>query len=238
MSACGRIRIAIDGPVGSGKSTVAKLVAQKLGYRHLDTGAMYRAVALLALRRGVDLHDAHGLGELARSVELSFRMSGGEQRICVDGEDVEDAIRTPEVSRASSLVSAVPEVRDALVKHQRRMAEGGGVVMEGRDIGTVVLPDAEVKAFLTASPEERARRRLLQLQSQGIDAAYEDVLAELIQRDERDLRRSVAPLKAASDAAVIDTDNMTLEDVVGRVVDLVTERCGALSCSSEKKGPA
>lgn len=206
---------------------MAKLAARKLGYRHLDTGAMYRAVALLAIRQGTALDDAQRLGELARSADLSFRLCGGEQRLYLNGEDVEEQIRTPEVSRASSLVSAVPEVREALVEHQRRMAKGGGVVMEGRDIGTVVLPDAEVKVFLTASPEERARRRLLQLQSQGARARYEDVLAELLSRDERDSNRSVAPLRTAPDAVVIDSDNLTLDEVVARVVQLVVERCGA-----------
>ena len=228
MASGGGIRVAIDGPVGSGKSTVAKLAARALGYRHIDTGAMYRAVALLALRREVRLDDVQRLGELARSAKMSFKVRGGEQRLHVDCEDVEDQIRTPEVSRASSLVSAVPEVRWALVEHQRTMAQGGGVVMEGRDIGTVVLPDAEVKVFLTASAEERARRRLLQLQGQGIGASYEDVLADLLRRDEQDSNRSVAPLRVAPDAVVIDTGNLSLEEVVRRVVDLVAQRCGAV----------
>ena len=219
-----KLTVAIDGPVGSGKSTVAKLVAAELGYMHIDTGAMYRAVALLAHRRNISYSDAPALGRIAKSAKMSFLRVGADQHIFVDGEDVEAEIRTPEMSQASSVVSALPEVRAALVEKQREMGRSGGVVMEGRDIGTVVLPWAEVKVFLTASPEERARRRTIQLREQGVKADYRQVLAELNARDERDSNRDLAPLKPAPDSVVVDSTHMSLGEVVDKIVELVRSK--------------
>jgi len=221
-----RLAVAIDGPVGSGKSTVARMVASQLGYTHIDTGALYRAIALLATRRGVPYADHEALGRLARDAQLEFRRVDGCQRIFLNGEDVEDDIRTPDMSQGASIVSAVTQVREALLDRQRQMADAGGVVMEGRDIGTVVLPNADVKVFLTASSEERARRRALELQQRGNPVSYEDVLAELLLRDERDSQRKVAPLKPAADAVTIDTTGLTLGQVVDAVLSLVQERAG------------
>jgi cytidylate kinase len=219
-----KLTVAIDGPVGSGKSTVAKLVAAELGYMHIDTGAMYRAVALLAHRRNISYSDAHALGRIAKSAKMSFLRVGADQHIFVDGEDIEAEIRTPEMSQASSVVSALPEVRAALVEKQREMGRSGGVVMEGRDIGTVVLPWAEVKVFLTASPEERARRRTIQLREQGVKVDYKQVLAELNARDERDSSRDLAPLKPAPDSVVVDSTHMSLGEVVDKIVELVRSK--------------
>jgi cytidylate kinase len=197
--------IAIDGPAGAGKSSVARGVARKLGFRHLDTGAMYRAVALAALARGEDP------GEIAAKVRIDV----GE-RVMIDGEDVTAAIRTPEVSAAASRAAADPRVRAALVKRQQRLLARGDWVAEGRDIGTVVAPAAEVKVFLTASEAERARRRAAQT---GADAA--SVRAEQARRDRRDAQRSQAPLRPAPDALVLDTTGMSLEQAVARIVSLV-----------------
>jgi len=179
--------IAIDGPVGAGKSTVAKLVARKLGYLYVDTGAMYRAVALKALRLGMDINDPIVMAMLAEATDIQLQQQNdGSVRVFLDGEDVTEAIRTPEVSEASSIVSAHEGVRKVLAERQKAMAELGGVVMEGRDIQTVIAPDAEVKIFLTASLEERARRRWLELQQKGISVSYEEVLQEVKERDERE----------------------------------------------------
>ncbi len=200
------IVVAIDGPAGSGKSTVAKLAAKRLGYLYVDTGAMYRAVALKALRLGVDIHDEVAMSHLAQTTDITLRQQpdGGVQ-VLLDGEDVTEAIRTPEVSEAL-------------------LAEQGGVVMEGRDVQTVVAPDAEVKIFLTASLEERAKRRWLELQQKGIEIAYEQVLQELRERDERDSTRSVAPLRKAPDAIEIDTTGMTIDEVVDKIVELAKQK--------------
>jgi cytidylate kinase len=198
--------IAIDGPVGAGKSTVAKLVARKLGYLYVDTGAMYRAVALKALRLGMDINDPIVMAMLAEATDIQLQQQGdGSVRVFLDGEDVTEAIRTPEVSEASSIVSAHEGVRKVLAERQKAMAELGGVVMEGRDIQTVIAPDAEVKIFLTASLEERAKRRWLELQQKGISVSYEEVLQEVKERDERDKTRAIAPLRKAPDAVEIDT---------------------------------
>ncbi|MCA3748573.1 MAG: (d)CMP kinase [Rubrobacter sp.] len=208
--------IAIDGPAGSGKSSVARLVAQRLGLVNLNTGAAYRAVALLALREGVDLEDGKALGRLAGRVRLE---PGG---VLVDGRRVpEGELRAPEVSAAASRVSAHPEVRRVLLPVQREAAErarrAGGAVVEGRDIGTVVLPDADLKVFLSASPEERARRRAAQT---GREGEVERIRRAILERDRQDSERAVSPLRPAPDAAVIDTTEMGLEEVVERVVRL------------------
>jgi cytidylate kinase len=202
--------VAIDGPAGAGKSTVARAVASALGWTYLDSGAMYRAVALAALRDG----------RSAASVASEVRIDVGE-RVQVDGEDVTELIRSPEVSEAASQAAADPEVRAALVSQQRRLLSEGNWVAEGRDIGTVVAPDAAVKVFLDASPEERARRRASEL---GVDPAT--VLAEQAIRDERDRTREVSPLSAASDAVVVDTTGLSLDEVVARITSLVSNAAG------------
>jgi len=217
--------IAIDGPVGAGKSTVAKLVARKLSYLYVDTGAMYRAVALKALRLGMDINDPIVMAMLAEATDIQLQQQGdGSVRVFLDGEDVTEAIRTPEVSEASSIVSAHEGVRKVLAERQKAMAELGGVVMEGRDIQTVIAPDAEVKIFLTASLEERAKRRWLELQQKGISVSYEEVLQEVKERDERDKTRAIAPLRKAPDAVEIDTTGMTPEEVAEKIVKLACKR--------------
>lgn len=217
--------VAIDGPAGAGKSTIARAVAERAGYTYIDTGAMYRAVALRAMREGLGVDaDADAIGELAGRLRFEFRDVDGGQHLLVDGEDVERAIRTPEVGNLSSPVSAIPQVREHLVAAQRRMAERRPVVMEGRDIGTVVFPDALLKVFLTASAEERARRRYLQRIEQGEQADYEQILADQRARDRRDSTRAVAPLRRADDAVEIDSDPLTIEQVVDRVMELLEDR--------------
>jgi len=214
--------IAIDGPAGAGKSTVAKLVAKRLGYLYVDTGAMYRAVALKALRLGMDIGDPVTMAMLAQATDIQLlSQPDGSVRVVLDGEDVTEVIRTPEVSEAASIVSAHEGVREALVAKQRVLAESGGVVLEGRDVQTVIVPDAEVKVFLTASLEERARRRWQELRQRGTEVPYEQVLRELRERDERDQRRAIAPLRKAPDAVEIDTTNLPPEVIVERIVDLV-----------------
>lgn len=230
-----KVNIAIDGPAGAGKSSVAQAVARELGYLYIDTGAMYRAVAYRALKAGLDCQrDAAAIGELAPTIgelagtlRFEFRNEGDERRplgegrrLFVDGEDVSEIIRTPEVGNLSSPVSAIPAVREHLVAEQRRMATDGGTLMEGRDIGTVVLPSAEVKIFLTASPEERARRREAQLRGKGIIQPYDEILADIRARDERDSTRAVAPLRPADDARLLDTDNLTQEEAIARIVEM------------------
>jgi len=220
--------VAIDGRSASGKSTVARAVAARLGFRHVDTGAMYRAVALAALRRGVPLDDASALAALAASLAIDLRADPAAPGVLVDGEDVTEAIRAPEVSEAASVVSAVPAVRAALLARQRQLGADGGVVVEGRDIGTVVFPDAEVKVFLDASLEERARRRHDELAARGVHVALDEVRRQQAERDRRDETRAVSPLRPAADAVVIDTTGRVPQDVVEQVLRLVQERTGVV----------
>lgn len=210
--------VAIDGPAGAGKSSVAKGVAERLGYIYVDTGAMYRAVALKVIREKIAVSDHAAIAALARRLDIRFEKVGDEQRIFVDGEDVTEAIRTAEATRLSSPVSAIKGVRKRLVELQRKMGERGGIVMEGRDIGTVVFPNAEVKVFLTASAGERARRRTDQLRQMGVEADVQQIAAEISERDLRDSSRSEAPLKQAPDAVLIETDGLTLEQVIEAVI--------------------
>jgi cytidylate kinase len=221
------LRVAIDGPAGAGKSTVAARVAEALGLPRLDTGAIYRTLALAAARARVSWEDAPALAGLAARLPLRFAggMGGAPQRVYLGDEDVSAAIRAPEISEGSSLVSRHAAVRTALLPVQRALC-ANGVVAEGRDIGSVVLPDAEVKVFLTASPQERARRRQLELRERGVERPLEAVLAEQEARDERDSTRATAPLLATPDAVTIDTVGLTLDEVVGRVVELVRRRTG------------
>ncbi len=220
------LRIAIDGPAGAGKSTLAKALAQELGYIYVDTGAMYRAVAYRAAKERLSPdveEDRARIAQIAAEMEFHFEWQDEQLRLYIDGEDVTDAIRTPEVERLSSPVSAIPEVREELVAAQRALAEADGIVMEGRDIGTVVMPDADVKLFLTASPEERARRRWRQLRERGISRPYETVLAETMERDRRDSSRPISPLRPAEDAVVIDSTMLTQREVLERALEIVRE---------------
>lgn len=199
------ISVAIDGPSGAGKSTLARRLAADLGYVYVDTGAMYRAIGLYAVRQGADLHDEAAVAALLPQIRLDIRLQDGAQHVYLNGEDVSEAIRAEDIGMAASAVSAHGAVRDFLLETQRSLAAGQNVLMDGRDIGTVVLPHATVKIFLTASPEARARRRCLELQQKGKDADYATVLADIRQRDEQDTHRAIAPLRQAGDAIRIDT---------------------------------
>lgn len=219
--------VAIDGPSGAGKSTIAKAVAARCGFIYVDTGAIYRTVGLAVRRTDADPHDAEAVGALLPGLDIRFDYGpDGTQRMYLNGEDVSDAIRTPEGSMYASAVAALPVVRSFLLDMQRDMAKTHSVVMDGRDIGTVVLPDAGLKIFLTASPEARAKRRLLELNAKGDPSTYEDVLADMLRRDEQDSSRAAAPLKAAEDALPVDTSDMTLEESIGHVCALVKARFG------------
>lgn len=213
--------VAIDGPSGAGKSTISKLLAQRLGFAHIDTGAMYRCVALATLRRGIDPQNPGALGALSLALSIEFRRSNGEQHVFLDGEDVSAAIRSPEVSLLTSRVSSVPAVRDNLVELQRRMGAQGGVVLEGRDIGTVVFPQAQAKFYLTASAEERGRRRYLELKAKGLEVELDKTIAEVRERDEADSTREHSPLRRAADAILIDSTGMSIEAVVAQMQAVV-----------------
>jgi cytidylate kinase len=220
--------VAIDGPAGAGKTTVTRLVSQRLGYPLVDTGALYRAVALAALRRDVDWNDENAMGrlslELAQAQAIRFETSAhGDQRVVLQGEDISEAIRTQQIAQGASLVSAIAAVRQALLDLQRTAGAGGGVVLEGRDIGTVVFPDAEAKFFLTASAEVRARRRFEELLARGVDADLEQVQREVVERDRRDSTRPVAPLKKAPDALMVDSSDLSVAQVVEWIVSRVQQ---------------
>jgi CMP/dCMP kinase len=227
--------IAIDGPVGSGKSTLARRVAELMGYVYIDTGAMYRSIALKALRRGVALDAADSLTALASNTRIDLRAQDGGQQVFLDGEDVTSAIRTPEVAQAASKVAVVPGVRRVLVAEQRRAGGQGGVVMEGRDIGTVVFPDAELKIFLTASPETRAERRWREHQQKGDAIDLARTLEEIRERDRRDREREDSPLVRAKDATVVDSTAMEPEEVARLVVMLARENRSAAPSTSTQQ---
>lgn len=218
------IRIAIDGPSGSGKSTLAKAVARELGIIYVDTGALYRTVGYYAFARGVNPHSPYEVGALLPEINIEMRYEDGAQRVILNGEDLGDRIRLPEMSMYASAVSAIPAVRAFLLDMQKNLARENSVVMDGRDIGTVIIPDADVKIFLTASNECRARRRTLELQNKGIDAKYEDVLNDMIARDKSDKNRDIAPAVPADDAIVFDNSVMSVEECVREIVRLVNER--------------
>jgi len=216
--------IAIDGPVGAGKSTIARLVAQGLGYTYIDSGAMYRALAWAARRDGIAADDQTRVSELVEEVRIRIRpRADGLNQVIVNGDDITSEIRSPDISQLASRLSAMPPVRRRMVALQQEMARDGCVVMEGRDIQTVVLPEAEVKIFLTASAEERARRRWEELRGRGREADLQHVLADIEARDARDTTRADSPLKPAPDAVHVDTDGLTIEQVVARVLDVVRE---------------
>lgn len=214
--------IAIDGPVAAGKGTIARMVADRLGYTYVDSGAMYRALAWAAGAAGITREDVGEAIGLARTISIRLvPQPGGANRVLVEDVDVTDEIRAQRIGQLASHLSEIREVRERMVAMQQEMAKEGGVVMEGRDIQTVVLPEAEVKIFLTASAEERARRRHLELQERGENSRYEDVLGEIKQRDERDMNREHSPLRAAPDAVWVDTDGLSIDEVVERVLAAV-----------------
>lgn len=208
------LQIAIDGPAGAGKSSVAKVLARRLGCIYLDTGAMYRAVTWLALQKQVAFDDMDGIKDLLQTIELEFKDVDGMQHLYCNGTDVTEAIRTPEISANVSAVSMIPQVREAMTAQQQKIAAGSDVLMDGRDIGTTVLPDARYKFFLTASLEERARRRALELEQKGIAVDMEQLIADIALRDKKDSEREVSPLKQAEDAVLIDTSSLTFDEVV------------------------
>lgn len=218
------ISVALDGPAGAGKSTIAKEAARRLGFLHVDTGAMYRAIGLDALRRGADTTDPAQVLPHLEETHITLRFTAEGQKIFLRGEDVSEAIRTPEASMAASNVSAIPEVRQFLLELQRGLARENNVIMDGRDIGTVVLPGAEVKIFLTAAPEARAMRRYKELIAKGTQADYDTVLAEVKERDYNDSHRAAAPLRQAEDAWLCDTTDLTLEGSIQAVADYIRER--------------
>ena len=213
--------IAIDGPSGAGKSTVGKSLAKRLGYTYIDTGAMYRAVALKSKEAGLDAEDEEALSQLASSLQIRFSSGEEETRILCNGEDVTEAIRSPEMSLLASDISKRKGVREALVRMQREMGRGGGVILEGRDIGTVVFPDAEAKFYLDALPEERARRRFEELLRNGIEVDFQETLEEVIQRDRNDMNRAHSPLKRADDAVLIDSTTLSVDEVVERMAQMI-----------------
>ena len=219
--------IAIDGPAGAGKSTIAKALARELNAMYLDTGAMYRAIGLYMLRKGIQ-NDAEAVAANVGLVEINVEYIDGAQHIFLGNEDVSATIREPEVSMAASAVSKVPEVRTRMVALQRKIAEGHSVIMDGRDIGTHVLPDATLKIFLTASAEERARRRCLELSEKGMPEPYEKVLEEMKQRDYQDSHRAASPLRPADDAVFVDTSDLDLEQSVAEMKKLAAEAIGRI----------
>ena len=216
--------VAVDGPAGAGKSSVCIRLAAALGYGLIDTGAIYRSVALAALEGSIAFDDDASLAALVANLALRFETNVNGNRVFLGERDVSEAIRTPEVSRAASMVSARPVVRAGLLGLQRRLGEDGGVVLEGRDIGTVVFPDAEAKIFLTATEEERARRRYEELRAKGTTLTFEATLADVRERDRQDTTRAVAPLRKADDAVEVITDGMSMDAVVARLVELVREK--------------
>ena len=220
------IRIAIDGPGGAGKSTLAKAVAKKLDILYVDTGALYRTVGLYVRRLNIDPKDAKAVGESLGGLNIEVKYEDGAQKVYLNGENPGDAIRTPEMSMYASAVSAIPAVRAFLLETQKEIARKNSVIMDGRDIGTVILPDADVKVFLTASPECRAMRRYKELTEKGQNVKYEDVLAEMNQRDHQDSTREIAPAEAAADAVLLDNSELDLEGTVEAVIALVREKTG------------
>lgn len=216
-----KISIAIDGPAAAGKSTVAKIIAKKLSYVYIDTGAMYRALTYAALQSGVDVDDEESVARILRSIDIQLRNDGDVQRVLLNGSDVTDVIRTPEVTNTVSVPAKHRLVREEMVKRQRLLGENGGVVMDGRDIGTHVLPHAEVKIFLLASVEERAQRRHIENIEKGFPSDLENLKEEISFRDKLDSEREVAPLKKAVNAIEVDTTSLSIEEVVEKIMDIV-----------------
>jgi len=224
----GALKVAIDGPAGAGKSTVAKLAAKKLGYLYLDTGAMYRAATVLALRKGLSMEEPDEIAEAVAHAKIDLVPAANADgspllKVFLDDEDITFEIRSREVSLMVSPLSTIGSVRDSLVAQQRRLSQSGGVVLDGRDIGTVVLPNAEVKVFLTASAAERAKRRMKEFEARGENVAFDTVLQEILERDKRDSTREIAPLKKAADAQEVVTDGMTINEVVEKILELCSQ---------------
>ena len=218
-----KIVVAIDGPAGAGKSTIAKLAAEKLGYAYIDTGAMYRSVAWKFLQTGMEFDEAY-ISELANTMIIEFKPEAKVNRVFVDGTEVTEAIRTPEVTAIVSRVAAIGAVREAMVEQQRRMGEIGGVLMDGRDIGTVVFPHAQLKIFLTASVEERARRRYKEMVEKGQQVELAQLQEDIAARDKQDSERAISPLRQADDALLLDTSDMSIAQVTDKILQLVQER--------------
>lgn len=216
--------IAIDGPAGAGKSTIAKILAKELELIYVDTGALYRTIGYYVISQGIDTADSEAVVAALNGLKVELGYVDGVQRVFANGEDVSDLIRTPAISMAASAVSAIPAVRAYLLDTQRGIAATHSVIMDGRDIGTVILPDAKVKIFLSASPESRAKRRFDELQAKGDPATYEEVLADMIKRDYDDSHRAIAPLKQAEDAIAVDTSGETLEESVARMKEIVFKK--------------
>ena len=217
-----KINIAIDGPGGAGKSSISKAIAKELGFIHVDTGAMYRAIGLYAIRNNCT--EPEQLARQIEKIDIELKFIGGVQRVLLCGDDVSDYIRSPEVSMAASKVSAVPEVRKHLLDLQKKIAAENNIIMDGRDIGTVVLPHADLKIFLTASAEERASRRYLELREKPDCPSYEEILADMKQRDYQDTHRAIAPLCQAEDAVVVDSSDMGFHEVVEHITNLIKEK--------------
>lgn len=218
-----KFNIAIDGPSAAGKSTIADILAERLGYNHLDTGAMYRAVAYKAFKEGIAIDDEEKIVEMIHGMNLDMRIDGS---VILDGEDVSDKIRTNEISMGASDVSKLEGCRKALVEMQQKICEAGGYILDGRDIGTVVLKDAPVKIYMVASAEARAQRRVLQNIEKGLEADYETILEDIKKRDYQDTHREHSPLRKADDAVEVDTSDMTIEEVVERVLQIIKEKTG------------
>ena len=218
------INVAIDGPAGAGKSTVSRGAAKQLGFVYVDTGALYRAVGVNALRKEINTRDKAAVAATLEGINVDLVFENGEQKVLLNGEDVSVEIRTPPASMAASDVSAVPEVRAFLFDLQKNIAAKTNCIMDGRDIGTVVLPHAQVKIFLTASPEERATRRYKELVEKGSDVSYQEVLDDLIERDYNDSHREIAPLKPAEDGVILDTTGLTLEESIGEITRIIKEK--------------
>ncbi|MBQ8227552.1 MAG: (d)CMP kinase [Clostridia bacterium] len=218
------VNIAIDGPAGAGKSTLARKAAEKLGYVYVDTGALYRTVGLYSIRKGYDTKDAEKVISTLGDIDIKLGFTDEGQCVYLNGEDVSEAIRTPEASMGASNVSAIPKVREFLFDLQKQIAKNNDCLMDGRDIGTVVLPDAQVKIFLTASPETRAKRRYDELAAKGSDVTFQEVLDDLIKRDYQDTHREIAPLKAADDAEIVDTSTLSFDESLEAILAVITKK--------------
>ncbi len=218
------INVAIDGPAGAGKSTISRAAAGELGFIYVDTGALYRAVGVYALRNNIDTKDARNVGKSLEKITVELKFADGVQHVFLNGEDVSEEIRLPEASMAASNVSAIPAVREFLFDLQRDIAAKNNCIMDGRDIGTVVLPHAQIKIFLTASPEIRAMRRFKELEQKGAKDTYEEVLSDLKIRDYNDSHREIAPLKPAADSVTVDTSGLSLEQSVNKIVSVIKEK--------------
>lgn len=231
-----KINVALDGPSGAGKSTIAKAVAKKLEYVYVDTGALYRTIAYYVISNGFDAKDENAVVSCLDKINVKLEYIGGAQHVMLNGEDVSDKIRTPEISMGASAVSAIPKVREFLFDLQQDIAKHNNIIMDGRDIGTVVLPNAQVKIFLTATAEERANRRFKELQEKGDPSTYEQVLEDIKQRDYNDTHRDIAPLKKADDAVEVDSTKMTLDEVIDAIVKIINDKTAGESGSGDDSG--